>query len=90
MIEIIDFKAEWCGPCKMLEPILHNFSVENPNIIMKEVDVDANPEIAEAYKIMSVPTLVYLINGVEVSRSIGFISKSLLEEKVGKWVDANS
>lgn len=89
-MQILDFSAEWCGPCKMLSPIIKELSKENPNISIVDIDVDNNREIAEQYRIMSVPTLVYMIDGVEVDRSIGYISKKLLEERIGKLLNANS
>ena len=73
---LIDFFATWCGPCKMLSPILEK--VES-NLKVVKVDVDEFEDLAREYGVMSIPTLVVLENGKEVNRHIGFIDKNDLE-----------
>ena len=73
---LIDFFATWCGPCKMLSPILEK--VES-NLKVVKVDVDEFEDLAREYGVMSIPTLVVLENGKEVNRHIGFIDKNNLE-----------
>ena len=73
---LIDFFATWCGPCKMLSPILEK--VES-NLKVVKVDVDEFEDLAREYGVMSIPTLVVLEKGKEVKRHIGFIDKSNLE-----------
>lgn len=81
MNKIIDFHAEWCGPCKLQKPILDKFAKEN-NIDVEYVDVDENPEIAQKYGIRSVPTMIYVKNGEAVQTLVGLHKESLLKEKV--------
>ena len=77
---LIDFYADWCGPCKMLGSILEN--LEEINII--KINVDEHPELAQKYGVMSIPTLLVVKNGVELKKHIGFLDegeiKKLMEE----------
>ncbi len=73
---LVDFYAEWCGPCKMLAPVLE--SVESKVKVIK-VNTDEFDELSREYGVMSIPTLVLLEDGKEVKRNIGFIDKESLE-----------
>lgn len=77
---IVDFWASWCGPCKMLAPVLKEFANENPNIKVCKVNVDEQEELATAHDVMSVPTLRLYKNGKKVAENVGFIPKDLLEK----------
>lgn len=76
---LIDFFANWCGPCKMLGPILEQ---ANGEIKVIKVDVDVFEELAREYGVMSIPTIVLLEKGKEIKRNVGFIDKSSLEKFV--------
>ena len=73
---LVDFFANWCGPCKMLGPVLEEYKSDMKVI---KVDVDLFNELAREYAIMSIPTLVIIEDGKEVKRNIGFISEDELE-----------
>ena len=73
---LVDFYADWCGPCKMLSPIVEEVAQENSNIKVVKINVDESQEIAVKYQVMSIPTLVGIKNGNEVTRSVGVVSKS--------------
>lgn len=73
---LIDFFADWCGPCKMLSPIIEQFAKENIEIKVVKINVDDSPDLAVKYGVMSIPTLVVIKNGEEVNRSVGLIDKS--------------
>ena len=75
MSVLVDFYADWCGPCKMLAPIVDEIAQENDDIKVAKVNVDENPNIALDYKVMSIPTLVVIKGGKEVSRSVGVVDK---------------
>lgn len=79
---LLDFWAEWCGPCMMLAPVLHEVAEENADITVGKVNVDEEPALAQAYGISSIPTLVVIKNGKEVKRSVGVIPKAKIEELV--------
>lgn len=72
---LIDFWASWCGPCKMLSPIVDQVAEENSDIKVCKVNIDEEGELAIKFGIMSIPTLVVLKNGEETNRSVGVISK---------------
>jgi len=76
---IVDFYANWCGPCKMLGPIFEEVANEY-DIQFVKVDIDNHEKLCREYKVMSVPTLIIFENGKEIKRNIGFISKDKLEE----------
>ena len=81
-IVLIDFYADWCGPCKMLSPIIEQVDEENNDIKVVKINVDELQDIAIKYEVMSIPTLVVIKNGQEVNRSIGFVSKSQILDLV--------
>ena len=76
---LVDFYATWCGPCRMLSPILDEI-VEEENIKLVKVDVDKNEDIARRYGIMSIPTIILFKNGEEANKNVGFIGKEELIE----------
>lgn len=73
---LIDFYADWCGPCKMLSPIIDEIAEENSEIKVVKVNVDDSQDLAMKYQVMSIPTLVVIKNGEEANRSVGLIDKS--------------
>ena len=79
---LIDFYADWCGPCKAYAPIVEAFAAENEDIKVVKVNVDDSEDLAIKYNAMSIPTTVVIKNGKEVNRAIGIISKSNLAELV--------
>ena len=74
---VVDFSATWCGPCKMLSPVIHEIADEMTDVPFFNVDVDDDMDIAEKYGIQSVPTVIVLKNGEEAARSLGFKPKAL-------------
>ena len=80
---IVDFWATWCGPCRMLSPLLDEVEEEmSDKITVVKVNVDDADEIAMRYRIMSIPTLIFFKDGVMVDRSVGAMPKSMLVEKI--------
>ena len=75
-IAVIDFSAEWCGPCKMLAPVMEEVSEEfGDSVSFYNIDVDENMDIAQMYKIVSIPALILLKKGEKVDMQIGFRPK---------------
>ena len=73
---VVDFYATWCGPCKMLTPLLHELSGEREDAVFIEVDVDEAQNTARKFEVTSVPTVVFLKDGTEVSRFVGVRQKN--------------
>ena len=80
---IVDFWATWCGPCRMLSPLLDEVEAEmEDQVEVVKVNVDDADEIAMRYRIMSIPTLLFFKNGQMVDRSVGAMPKSALVDKI--------
>ena len=80
---IVDFWATWCGPCRMLSPLLDEVEAEmEDQVEVVKVNVDDADEIAMRYRIMSIPTLLFFKNGAMVDRSVGAMPKSALVDKI--------
>ena len=78
---LVDFWATWCGPCRMLAPVIAQIAEERAGEIkVGKVDVDEQPELAYRYGIASIPTLMVFKNGEKVKTSIGVIPKSMIED----------
>ena len=80
---LVDFFATWCGPCKMLSPILDEFESDRGDINVIKVDVDLEPELARSFGIMSVPTLILYKEGQIVNKQSGYMAKDELVE----WIN---
>lgn len=76
-IVLIDFWASWCGPCKMFAPIIDQVAKEcGPNVKVCKVDIDEEPELAQQFNVMSVPTVIVMKNGKVINSSVGVKPKS--------------
>lgn len=82
---LVDFYATWCGPCKMLTPIIEELANERSSVEFVKADVDELRDIARQYGIMSVPTLILFKNGNIVSQKSGFMPKEILSD----WINEN-
>jgi thioredoxin 1 len=81
-IVVLDFWAEWCGPCRMLGPVFEQLSQEMPNVTFAKVNVDEEPGLAEQFSIRGIPCLVLTKKGQEISRIVGFAPKDVLKQKI--------
>lgn len=84
-VTVVDFFATWCGPCKMLSPILEELEEDRSDFKVVKIDIDKEQELAREYGIMSVPTLILFKDGEEVAKKIGFMPKELLSN----WINEN-
>lgn len=75
---LLDFWAQWCGPCRMLSPTVEEVAGETPNVKVGKVNIDEQPELAQAFGVMSIPTLVVMKNGKMVNRTVGVRPKSAI------------
>ena len=80
-LHLVDFYATWCGPCKMLSPVLEQLD-EQIDII--KVDIDEFEDLTQEYRVMSVPTLIFFKDGEKVKETVGFHSKEELEEIINE------
>ena len=75
---LLDFYADWCGPCRMLSPIIEEIAGEHPEIKVGQINVDEEPDLAQAYQIMSIPALLVIKNGKIVASSVGVQPKGTI------------
>ena len=75
---LLDFYADWCGPCRMLSPIIEEIASEHPEIKVYKINVDEEQELAQSFQVMSIPTLVALRDGRQIGSSVGVQSKSTI------------
>ena len=80
---LVDFNAVWCGPCRMLRPILDEYQENHDNIKIVSINVDDNSNLARKYNVFSIPCLVVIKDGEEINRSVGLISKTEIDELIG-------
>lgn len=77
---LIDFYADWCGPCRMVSPMVDQIAQENPQYLIAKVNVDDQPELAKAFGVVSIPTLIVMKNGEVVDKAIGAKPKAQILE----------
>lgn len=80
---LLDFWAEWCGPCRMVSPVVEEIAASHPEIAVGKVNVDEEPALAQAFRVQSIPMLVLLRDNAVVAAAVGAQSKEQLEQKLG-------
>jgi thioredoxin 1 len=86
---LVDFWADWCGPCKMIAPVVEELAAEyDGKFAFVKLDVDANPDTALAYGIRSIPALLLFKNGVVAETVIGAVPKTILKRKIDNVLEA--
>ena len=84
---LVDFWAEWCGPCRAMNPILEQFAAEQAGRFkVVKVNVDDNPQSSQRFKVLSIPTMLVFQDGQVVKQLVGAMSKQRLEEALAEWV----
>jgi thioredoxin 1 len=86
-LEIIDFSATWCGPCKMQKPIIEELKAKyGDKVSFKVIDVDEDQTLAHTYSVHAIPTIIILHNGKMVNSFVGLTSKEKLETEIAKYI----
>ena len=83
---LVDFYATWCGPCKMMHPVIDEINTKNPSLKIIKVDVDKHNELARKYGIMSIPTLLFIKDGNVVEKNVGYTPINIIED----WIDKHN
>ncbi|MCS7093493.1 MAG: thioredoxin [Patescibacteria group bacterium] len=88
-VVFVDFYADWCGPCRMVSPIIDELAQEMTEVKFVKVNVDENADLASQYQIFSIPTFIIFKNGQPVNQIFGFRTKETLREEIKKYLRSN-
>lgn len=83
---LVDFWAEWCGPCKVIAPMLEEIAEEHDGFTIGKLNVDHNPQTAASHDVMSIPTLILFKDGVEKKRIVGAAPKNRLMQELSEYI----
>ncbi len=88
---LVDFWATWCGPCRMMNPILEEFAAAHEGRMkVVKLNVDENPETSSRFKVLSIPTMLVFQDGQVVKQMVGAMSRQRLDEALAEWVGATA
>ena len=82
-MELLDFYADWCGPCQMMKTTIEEFEKAHPDVKVTTINIDEDEELAEKYNVSSIPCLVVLKDGEEIKREVGVMPLKKLEKMLG-------
>jgi thioredoxin 1 len=79
---VVDFWAAWCGPCRVIAPVIESLAASMENVTFAKVDVDANPELAARFRVEGIPTLLLMSRGVEKGRLVGAVGEAAIRQAI--------
>lgn len=82
---IVDFWASWCGPCKVMGPVVEELAAQMESVVFGKVNVDENAELAQRYNILSIPTFIIFKGGQVAEQFAGTLSKAQLQERIARY-----
>ena len=85
-VSIVDFWAIWCGPCRIMTPVVEDVAKEMPEVKVYKLNVDDFPELTAKFNIMSIPTILIFKDGKEVDQTVGVVSKNVLANKIKNFL----
>ncbi|MBQ7384430.1 MAG: thioredoxin [Clostridia bacterium] len=83
VVAVVDFYADWCGPCKMFAPVFEELANEKEDVVFGKVNVDEAPALAQRFGVMSIPTVIVLKNGIQTAQNVGLAGKAKIIEMIG-------
>ena len=83
---LVDFWAEWCGPCRMVEPVLEEIAGRSPGVRFVKLNVEESPQVAQSYEVMNIPTLLAFEGGELQKRIVGALNKQKLADELADWL----
>lgn len=83
---VVDFWAAWCGPCRMIAPILDQLAGERTDVRFAKLNVDENPQTASSFRVQSIPLLVFFRDGVETGRLVGAVPRNQIESAIARYL----
>ncbi|MCU0289114.1 MAG: thioredoxin [Acidobacteria bacterium] len=86
---LVDFWAQWCGPCRILAPVLDSFANSHTSVVIAKIDTDRNPLTSSRFQVFSIPTLILFDQGREVKRMTGALTLQQLESLLKPWITVN-
>ena len=82
MLDILYFTAEWCGPCRVMGPLMDDISREHPEVSIQKIDADRNKQLLQQHNVRSIPTFIFIKDGKEVDRIIGARAKTSIKQTI--------
>jgi thioredoxin 1 len=84
---VVDFWAAWCGPCRIVAPVIEDLAGSRSDVVFAKLNVDENPQTASAFRVSSIPTLIFFANGEEKGRVVGAVGRAQIERAIAQHLN---